>query len=178
MSDLADMARKHAEHTKDRVREEFRAYDDSGDVALGGYAGSLTAFSLAVAGLTLAGRAKGHDLPTRFDVTDIALGGLATHKFTRLLSKASVTAPIRAPFTEFKEAAGSAELNESARGGGVRHTIGELLTCPFCLGQWVGTAYVGSLVLSPRLARTWAAVFSVTALSDVLQQAYGRLRTD
>jgi hypothetical protein len=175
---LADLARRHAQHTRDRVLQEVRGYDDQGDVPLPGYAGSLAAFALAVGAVTAAGRSNGKGLPERYELADIVLGALATHKFTRLLSKGSVTSPIRAPFTEFDEAAGSAEHNERARGGRVRHTIGELLTCPFCLGQWVGTGYVASLGIAPRHARAWAAVFAVTAVSDTLQQMYARLRDD
>lgn len=175
---LREKARKHASHAKRTVRSEADAYDGNGDVPLEGYAGSLTAFGLAVAALVAAGRFGGHQLPERYDVRDVVLGGLATHKFTRLLSKGAVTSPLRAPFTSFDEPAGSAELNESARGEGLRHTVGELLTCPFCLGQWVGTGYVAGLALAPRGARTWAAVFAVTGLSDVLQQLYARVRTD
>ena len=53
---------------------------------------------------------------------------------------------------------------------------GELLTCPFCLGVWIGTAYVAGLGVAPRAARGWAAVFTVTGvISDFLQQAYGRV---
>lgn len=173
---LRDLARRHARHTLHRVSEEAGAYDDAGRVPLPGYAGSLVAFAASVAGLAVAGRRSGARLPQRYSAADIAIGGLATHKFTRLLSKGSVTSPIRAPFTEFEAPAGSAELNEQARGGGVRHTIGELITCPFCLGQWVGTGYVVALAVSPRAARTWAAVFAVTGVSDALQQAYARLR--
>ena len=175
---LRSMARKHAEHTRERLAEEAREYDDQGRVPLPGYAGSLTAFALAVATVTAAGRRTGRSLPERYDLADIALGAIATHKFTRLLAKGSVTSPIRAPFTEFEEPAGSAELNEQARGGRVRHTIGELLTCPFCLGQWVGTGYVSGLALAPRPTRAWAAVFAVTGISDMLQQVYGRVRED
>jgi hypothetical protein len=175
---LRTMAKKHAEHTRDRVAAQAEEYDDRGEVPLPGYAGSLAAFALAVAGVAAAGRAKGHGLPGRYDLSDIALGAVATHKFTRLLSKGSVTSPIRAPFTEFDEPAGSAELNETARGGRVRHTIGELLTCPFCLGQWVGTGYVAGLGMAPRTTRAWAAVFAVTGVADTLHQVYARLRDD
>ena len=173
---LREMARIHAGHTKHGLRETAGGYDGNREVNLTGYAGSLSAFGLAAASLVLAGRLRGEGLPERYELSDLVIGGVATHKFTRLLSKGSVTSPIRAPFTEFDEPAGSAEHNESARGGGVRHTIGELLTCPFCLGQWVGTGYVAGLVIAPRQARTWAAVFAVTAVSDGLQQLYLRLR--
>lgn len=173
---LRDMAKKHAEHVRDRASEEAHEYDERGEVSLPGYAGSLTAFALAVSAVAAAGRANGKGLPERYDLSDIGLGALATHKFSRLVSKGSITSPIRAPFTEFQEPAGSAEHNERARGGRVRHTIGELLTCPFCLGQWVGTGYVAGLGLAPRATRAWAAVFAVTAISDTLQQVYVKLR--
>ena len=175
---LRTLAKRHAEHTRERLSEQAREYDDEGQVPLPGYAGSLVAFALAVGTVAAAGRARGRGLPERYDLQDIALGALATHKFTRLLAKGSVTSPLRAPFTEFDEPAGSAELNENARGGRVRHTVGELLTCPFCLGQWVGTGYVAGLSLAPRTSRAWAAVFAVTGVADTLQQVYARLRED
>jgi hypothetical protein len=161
------------------VAQLVDGYDPEGEVALGGYAGSLTTYALVLAGIAAAGRASGQELAERYDLADIALGGIAVHKFTRLVSKASVTAPVRAPFTRFEGAAGSGEHIESAReGGGVRSTVGKLLTCPFCLGVWIGTAYIAGLNLAPRQARTWAALFAVTAVSDSLQHVYARLRGD
>jgi hypothetical protein len=152
----------------------MRDYDPDGDVDLHGYSGSLLTYGLGVA--ALAG-ALGSRAPERYAVRDLVLGGIATHKFSRLLARGSVTSPVRAPFTEFEDAAGAAEHQEGARGEhGVRHTVGELITCPFCLAVWVGTSYVGALALAPRAARTWAAVFTVTAVSDFLQHGYARLR--
>lgn len=154
-------------------------YDPDDDVNLGGYAGSLAVYAAAVAGLTSLGRARGHELPERWSARDLLVGGIATHKLTRLVGRASVTSPVRAPFTEFQSAAGSGEHVERARPGhGVRHTIGELLTCPFCLGVWVGTSYVAGLAVAPRPTRAIAAVFTVVAVSDTLQHAYSRLRGD
>jgi hypothetical protein len=117
-------------------------------------------------------------LPDRFAVTDLMIGGLATHKFTRLVSKEGVTTPLRAPFTEFEGVAGSAEVSESVREDHPLHTVGELLTCPFCLAPWVASLYVAGLVVAPGVARTWAAVFSVVGAADLLQHGYARVRTD
>lgn len=154
-------------------------YDPDGEVNLGGYTHSLAVYVAGVSGLLLLGRATGRQLPEHYSVRDLALGGIATHKLTRLLSKASVTSPIRAPFTEFEGAAGSGEHVERPRGRtGVRHTVGELLTCPFCLGVWVGTAYVAGMAYAPRPTRTAAAVLTVVGVSDGLQHAYARLRGD
>jgi len=155
----------------------MRDYDPTGEVDLHGYTGSLITYGLAAAAFAGLAGASGRRLPEQFAVRDLVLGGVATHKFARLLARGSVTSPVRAPFTEFAGPDGSAEHTEEARGAhGVRHTVGELLTCPFCLGVWIGTSYVAALAVAPRPARTWAAVFTVTAVSDFLQHGYARLR--
>jgi hypothetical protein len=142
------------------------------------YLGAMTAFATGVVALVVGGRASGRALPERFEPADLVIGGIATHKFARLIAKDAVTTPLRMPFTEFEENAGSAEVNEVPKEGHPVHTIGELLSCPFCLAPWISTGYVAALALSPRLARTWAAVFAIVGTSDMLQQAYGRIRTD
>jgi hypothetical protein len=154
-------------------------YDPNGDVDLTGFAGSMTTYAASVAALLLLGRTTGYELPEKYSFRDLAVGGIATHKLSRLVARASVTSPIRAPFTKFKAPAGAGEHEESARGDhGVKHTIGELLTCPFCLAVWVGTAYVAGLATAPRLTRAVAAVMTVVATSDALQHGYQRLRGD
>jgi hypothetical protein len=65
---------------------------------------------------------------------------------------------------------------EAPRPGPVRHAVGELLTCPFCLGQWVGTAGVAGLALFPRTTRWLSAGMCVIAGADALQLAYARLQ--
>jgi hypothetical protein len=151
----------------------LRSYDPGDEVDLHGFAGSLAAYAVFVATVASAsGRA-----PDRYAMSDVVIGGIATHKFSRLLARGSVASPLRAPFTLFEDSKGSSEHEERSRGDhGVRHTIGELLTCPFCVGVWVGTAYVAGLGLVPRATRAWAATFAVTGISDFLQHAYVRVR--
>src|SRR4029453_1042889 len=66
------------------------------------------------------------------------------------------------------------EVNEEVRdqGSSLRHSIGELITCPFCLAVWVATGLTGGLVLAPRLPRLAATAMTATAVSDFLQMAY------
>jgi hypothetical protein len=176
---LSDAARKLGAHTRDHARHLADTYDPDDEVNLRGFAGSLSVFALSVTAGAVALRASGRELPERFAVTDLVVGGVAVHKFSRLLSKASVTSPLRAPFTTFEEAAGSSEHDESPRDDGrLRHTLGELLTCPFCLAPWLAAGYVGTLSTAPRAARAWAAVFAVAGVSDSLQHVYARLRQD
>ena len=125
----------------------------------GTFTGALTVFLIA-------GRAR---LPERIAPADLVLLSLATHKLSRTLARDRVTRPLRAPFTEVEGASPPVELNEKPRGGPLRHAIGELISCPYCLDQWVAGASVAGLVLLPRQTRAIAAMFAVAAGSDFLQ---------
>jgi hypothetical protein len=137
----------------------------------------MSTYAVLVATALLVGRRAAVAPPARTSAVDVLVGGVATHKLSRLITKGSVTSPMRAPFTEFEAPAGPAEHHDRPRGtSGVRHTIGELLTCPFCVAVWLGTAYVFALAFVPRLTRAVAAVFSVVAISDWLQFGYEAAR--
>jgi hypothetical protein len=97
---------------------------------------------------------------------------VATHKVSRVIAKDRVTAPLRAPFTEFQEEGGPGEVEEKPRGSGLRRAIGELLVCPFCLGQWVATAALAGFAVAPRLTRFVCSIFAAVTISDFLQIAY------
>jgi hypothetical protein len=80
---------------------------------------------------------------------------------------------LRVPFARFEEPAGVGEVNEKVVGTGVRHAVGELLTCPFCAAQWVATALVAGRIAAPNLTAAVVTVSAVARLSDFLQLAYG-----
>lgn len=111
-------------------------------------------------------------LPEEIKPLDLAVIGIATHKTSRALAKDKVTAPLRAPFTEYEEDGGPGEIEESPKGSGFRHAVGELLVCPYCLDQWVATGYAAGLAVAPRATRFVAGVMATVAVSDFLQIAY------
>lgn len=134
-------------------------------------AGLFNAAFLAALGAA----ASRHRLPARMGVTDVVLFGTATHKLSRLVARDRVTSFLRAPFTTFERDAGHGEVDERARGAGLRRAIGELLVCPYCLGLWVsGGFHVGGL-FAPRATRVVASTFAALTISDVLQLAYREL---
>ena len=139
---------------------------------LGGFAALVGIYGAAVTTAALLARKKG--IPERFTPWDLLLLGIATHKISRRVSKDSVMSPLRAPFAEFKEPAGSGEVNEEVEGSGFQKAVGELITCPFCIGQWVATALVFGLAFAPRATRLLAGVFASAAVADFLQLAYAR----
>jgi hypothetical protein len=159
---------------RDRLARLRRAYAPHEHRPLDGYLVAMGAFSVLAGSLTAAGKIGGRTLPERPATADIVLISIATHKLSRLLAKDAVTSPLRAPFTRYSEPGGAAEVNEEVRdqGSSVRHGIGELVTCPFCLAVWVATGLTGGLVLAPRLTRLAATTLTATAVSDFLQMAY------
>lgn len=142
---------------------------------IGGYLRAMATYGTLVAGLTAAGRARGVRLPERVPLNDIALLGVATFRGSRILTKSAVTSPLRAPFTEFAGAGGPGEVKEEVTADGHLHAVGELLTCPFCLGQWIGTVMVAAYLADPRRTRWVAATLATAAASDALQLLYTRL---
>jgi hypothetical protein len=161
---------------KDAAHREAQAYRAGEERPLASYLATMGTYGASVAALVGAGALAGRRLPERVSPWDVALLGTATHKLSRLVAKDTVTAPLRAPFTEFRGPQGQAELAEEVRGHGARHAIGELVTCPFCLAQWVATAFAAGLVFAPRVTRLVAATFSSVALSDALQNVYAFLQ--
>ena len=151
-----------------------RAYSPHEHRPLDGYVVAMGAFGALAASLAAAAKVTGRPAPERPAMSDVVLVSIATHKLSRMVAKDSVTSPLRAPFTRYTEPGGAAEVNEEVRdeGSPVRHAIGELVTCPFCLAVWVATGLTGGLVLAPRLTRLAATVLTATAASDFLQMAY------
>ena len=139
---------------------------------LGPYALLTAAYGTGLAGGLLALRARGHRLPERIAPGDLVLVGIATHKLSRLIAKDKVTSFVRAPFTRYEESSGRGEVEEEPRGSGLRLAFGELLVCPYCLGQWVASALMVGLVAAPRFTRLISAVFVAHTVSDFLQIAY------
>ena len=141
---------------------EPRARLGSYGILTGAYAAALGAFLW-----------RFHDrLPETISAGDLALIGVASHKTARAIAKDKVMAPYRAPFTQHEGDAGPGELEESPRGTGMRHTVGELIACPFCLDQWVATGYAAGLVVAPRATRFVASIMATVAISDFLHIGY------
>ncbi len=140
---------------------------------LGAYAALAAAFNTGLVGFLVAAERKGK-LPERYAAADLALMAVGTFKLSRLLAKDRVTSAIRAPFTEFQDDAGHGEVDEAARGTGLRRALGELLICDYCLAQWVAGGYLVGHALAPRPTRAVAAMYAVYAASDVLQLTYSR----
>jgi hypothetical protein len=141
---------------------------------LGGYAVLLGTFGGLAVGFAAWLHRSERRLPDKVAPGDLLLTSVATQKVARLIARDRVTSSLRAPFTEFQDDAGRGEVDERARGTGLRRALGELLVCPYCLGMWTASGFVGGLIVAPRATRWTAAVFTVLTGADLLQIAYSR----
>jgi hypothetical protein len=138
---------------------------------LGTYAAATALFNAAFAG-ALAAAARTGKLPDRVGAGDVVLIGVASHKLSRVVTKDKITAFARAPFTKYQEPGGPGEVEERARGRGVRRVVGELLVCPYCLSVWTSAGLHLGLIYAPRTTRVVASTFSALTLADFLHIAY------
>ena len=159
-----------AERAATRVKS---AYAGDEERPLGSFLALMAVYGAATGALGVAVKRQG--LPDRLALRDVLLLAVATAKLSRLISRDRVTSPLRAPVTEFQEFANASEVEEAPRGTGLRLALGELITCPYCLAQWVGTGLLGGLLLKPRETRLVAGLFAMLAVNDAVQVGHERL---
>jgi len=154
---------------------EADAYRDGQARPLGGYVVVMAAFAALLSGAAGLALATGRRLPPGVGPWDVLLLAAGTHKLSRTLAKDAVTSPLRAPFTRYKQTGGPAEVMEEVRfHGGLRHSIGELITCPFCLDVWIAAGFTVGLVFAPRLTRLIVGALTAVTGADFLHLLYAK----
>jgi hypothetical protein len=159
---------------KSATKKVFDGYGNPGEPLLG-YGALAGVYALVFSGLLGAAHRKAV-VPEKIALGDVGLIGVATFRLSRLITKDKVTSSFRAPFTRFEKAVGSGEVEEDARGAGMQRAIGDLITCPYCIGLWVATGLTFGLVFAPRSTRLLASILSAVAISDACNHGYLRLK--
>jgi Protein of unknown function (DUF1360) len=103
---------------------------------------------------------------------DLVALSAATFKASRTLSRERVASFVRQPFVEGEADTGA---DERPAGEGLQRAIGELVTCPRCVGAWSAAALASSQVIAPRFGRllTWS--LGAAGANDFLQAAFKAL---
>lgn len=155
-----------------RQRAEY-----SGEAArpIAGYSVGLVTYLVGVSGVAGAVRVTGRPLP-RLDAGELALLAIATHKISRSLAKDPIASPLRMPLTRFEGASAPSELHEEVRASGMEHSLGELISCPFCLAPWVASGLFTTYTFFPGPARAVSTVYTAVACADFLQYAYATMQ--
>ncbi len=98
---------------------------------------------------------------------DLTLLGLATYRGARLVAYDRVAEPFRDPVTETVPDEFDAGENVVAEGTGARKAIGELVSCPTCVGTWLAAGLVYGIHLAPGPTRLLAAILGVSGLAEL-----------
>ena len=135
------------------------------------YAAIAGAFGGLLATAGLLGRALDRD-PQCQSALDLAVLSAATFKASRTLARDEVTSFLRQPFVRGDAHGGE---DEEPVQGGLEQAIGELVTCPRCIGTWVAAALASTQILAPRVGRllTWS--LGSAAVNDFLQAGFAAL---
>jgi hypothetical protein len=100
--------------------------------------------------------------------TDLALLSLATYRAGRLAAYDRVTEPLRAPITETVPDEYDAGENVVAEGAGVQKALGELVSCPTCVGTWAAAGMLYGMQIAPGPTRLFAGILAVSGLAEIL----------
>jgi Protein of unknown function (DUF1360) len=168
--------------SKGKVAQLHAGHDHSDEQApdprpLRGYAVLLGTYSLG-ATLAIALLRDRRAQVRKLDFRTLLFLAIATQHLSRLIAKDSITSVLRSPFTRFVEATGEGEVNEEVIGEGLRHAIGELITCPFCISQWVAAGLVASTLAAPNFTAALTTVCTLARTNDYLQLAYDHVKNN
>jgi uncharacterized protein DUF1360 len=121
-------------------------------------------FGALLAGVVVAARErtrKSEPLTSR----DLAVTGAATFALSKVIARERIGTWVREPFVEEEDGG-------RPRGRGLRHAVGELLTCTRCVGAWSALGLVGLRLTSPATGRVVNDVLAVSAMNDWLQASF------
>ncbi len=142
-----------------------------------GPAGRALKISLVATFLAAASVAGSKDRRQRGlgDPVDIALTGMAAHRIGRMIAFEKVAEPLREPFTATVPDSTGADDTVVARGRGLQWALGELLSCPVCVGTWAALVLsIGRMVL-PGPTRFVTRVLAIAGIAELNYTAVERL---
>ena len=107
-------------------------------------------------------------LNTSPSVFDFVLLAFATVRLGRMVAYDRVMEPFRAPFTITIPDKSGAGKTVVARGTGIRCSIGQLISCPICVGTWIAAILVYALYTFPGPARVFIIISASIGLAEML----------
>ena len=110
-------------------------------------------------------------LPKDIKLLDLALLGFATARLTDIISTDEVMTWLREPFVRMEpvEIAGYEAEIRVGRGAGFRKALGELLSCPWCVGVWVAAGLTYAYFLIPSITWLFILVLAIAEIGSIIQ---------
>ncbi|PYL99627.1 MAG: hypothetical protein DMF19_11950 [Verrucomicrobia bacterium] len=155
----------------EKYGEETSEKQECEEALLAEYAAMLTLYTAGFAALI--SLVYSHKrLPNGVPPLELLVLAIATHKLSRIVAKDRITGALRAPFVHYKRSVGEGEVEEEPRGRGLQRAVGELISCPYCMGPWCAAALGFGMAFVPRITRFFASTLAAVAMSDFLHRAY------
>lgn len=134
----------------------------------GDYAALEGVFVLGLAGVVALARRQNGEAELKLGLTELGVLSMATFALADTIAKQKVSTWLREPFV----VEGPDHKPVAPEGHGIRHAIGELLTCTRCVGTWSALGLVGLRVASPTAGATTATVLALAGANDVIQAGF------
>lgn len=104
-----------------------------------------------------------------WNVLDLSLLALATYRLGHLVAYDRVMEPFRQPFARtVPDSSGAGDTVEAREGRGIRHALGQLVSCPICSGTWICAMLVYALALLPGPTRIFLWMTAAIGLAELL----------
>ena len=133
------------------------------------YGALNAAYALLLAGVVAGARGRAAEDPIQRN--ELPVLAAATFAVARAVAKEKIGTWVREPFVE----EGPDRRPRGPRGRGLRRAVGELLTCPRCVGAWSALGVVGLRAASPNAGRLVSAVLAASAANDFLNAGFAWL---
>jgi hypothetical protein len=99
---------------------------------------------------------------------DLFMLGFATLRLGRMIAYDRVAEPLRQPFAETVPDHTGAGKTVEPRGEGVRNSLGQLISCPICVGTWIASGLVYGLHMLPNPTRVFLTIMSTMGVTELL----------
>ncbi len=113
-------------------------------------------------------------LPDRMRMRDLVVAAAAAQNSRDTVTKSSVTRPCCARRSPSLWTAAVPARSPTCARKGLRSSIGELLTCPFCMDVWAISGLTAGRVFAPEATGVVTDALAALAGADFLQLAYAR----
>lgn len=137
------------------------------------YAALEAGYLAGLAGVVALARRRERDGSGAVPLRELPVLAMATFGLADVLAREKISTWLREPFV----LEGSDHKPVEPEGTGMRRAVGELITCPRCVGTWSALLLVALRTGSPAAGRATANVLALGAVNVVLQGGF-RLLTE
>lgn len=110
-------------------------------------------------------------LPHTINVLDLILLGLAAARLSDIISTDQIMQWLREPFVKMEdtEIAGREVQTRTGRGRGIKKVLGDLLSCPWCVGVWVAAFLTYLYFLIPGIVWLFIFIMAIAEIGSLVQ---------